>query len=178
MWNRYSSDFQRVYSFCDGKGNNEDEYYTFLTNLSAEYSRPLSIAIFAGWIAEFAAGVAVILLYVAVGSLSLSILVSARKTLQASRIKLQQLQRSVLSDRDLQAATAGARCARATARVCAPSYVACSFGRSAGHCIHYKRQDAAARRLLLSRPPLLHLSCSIFGFDDICKFKCRWGQFA
>ena len=117
MSNRFSSDFQGVFSFCDGKGNNEDEYITFLQSLFAEYNRPLSIAIFAGWIAEFAAGVAVILLYVAVGSLSLSILVSARKTLQASRIKLQQLQNSVLSDRDAQAATAGARRARATAHV-------------------------------------------------------------
>ncbi len=178
MSNRYSGDLQRVYSFCDGKGNKQAEYDTFNKNLYAEYGRSLSIAIFAGWIAEFAAGVAVILLYVAVGSLSLSILVSARKTLQASRIKLQQLQSSVLTTSDKQAATAGARRARAAAHVCAPSYVACSFDRSAGHCIHDKRQDAAARRLLLSRPPLLHLSSRIFGFDDICKFKCRWRQFA
>jgi hypothetical protein len=107
--NRYSSVFERVYVLCDGKGNNKAEYDKLQEDYSSKYNRQFSIAIYAGWIAEFSAGVAVILLYIAVGSLSLSILVTARKKLQASSAKLQQLRRNLVSDRDSQAATAGDR---------------------------------------------------------------------
>lgn len=99
--------YQRVYGFCDGKGNNEAEVGKLTEDFSSKYNRQFESAIYAGWIAEFAAGVAVILLYIAVGSLSLSILATARKKLQASSAKLQQLRRNLVSDRDSQAATAG-----------------------------------------------------------------------
>jgi hypothetical protein len=96
-----------VYGFCDGKGNNEAEYEKLQEDFSSKYNRQFLIAVYAGWIAEFAAGVAVILLYVAVGSLSLSILATARQKLSASSAKLQQLRRNLVTDRDSQAATAG-----------------------------------------------------------------------
>jgi hypothetical protein len=104
-----ASDYNDALSFCDGKGNNEDAFKQFDGEIAIKYDGIILKSIFAGWVTEAAAATAIILLYVAVGSLSLSIIVSARKKLEASRSKLQQLRRNLNNDRDVQAATAGAR---------------------------------------------------------------------
>jgi hypothetical protein len=72
---------------------------------------PLMKPIFAGFVSEFGAAIVVILLYVAIGCLGVSIVGTARKTIECSRVKLQQLQSSLMfigNQNDAKAASAGA----------------------------------------------------------------------
>ena len=69
---------------------------------------PLTNAIYAGHLSEFCAACVVIVLYVAVGLMGYSIVSSARKKIEASLAKLRQVQASIGSQHEAQAAVAGA----------------------------------------------------------------------
>ena len=80
---------------------------------------PLTRAIYAGHLSEFCAACVVIVLYVAVGLMGYSIVSSARKKIEASLAKLRQVQASIGSQHEAQAAVAGAARNAKQLRLCA-----------------------------------------------------------
>jgi hypothetical protein len=131
---------------------------------TAAFNDKLNMARFAGHTCELAAAVVVILLYAAVGCMGFSIVSSARKKIDASRAKLQQLQTTIGSQHEAKAAAAGtatkialARVSRASARVarvCACVVTpCCSVERAARRHGECQREDAAAGCVLLHRRP-------------------------
>jgi hypothetical protein len=103
---KISSTWEIAYSFCDGKRYNETEIL-FQQGYDQLLVSSLYDSIFAAWISEFCAAVVVILLYLVVGSISLSIVVGARRKLEASQVKLEQLRRTLSTQGDVKATTAG-----------------------------------------------------------------------
>jgi hypothetical protein len=118
------SDLERAYRSCDSTGEYSQESRDIHEATSAQHVPPFTKSIFAGFLCELAAAVVVILLYAAVGCMGFSIVSSARKKIDASRAKLQQLQTTIGSQHEAKAAAAGtatkialARVSRASARV-------------------------------------------------------------
>ena len=103
--------YQSAFDACNLDGTqSEASVRNFIS--AAELTRaPLMKPIFAGFVSEFGAAIVVILLYVAIGCLGVSIVGTARKTIECSRVKLQQLQSSLIfigNQNDAKAASAGA----------------------------------------------------------------------
>ena len=118
---------------------------------------------FSGFLTEFAAAIVVILLYVAGGCLGVSIVGTARRTIESSRVKLRQLQVTIGNQHDAKAASAGA--ARPCFCLIPESFYfvvtfCCSVERAAGCHDHCERQDAAACCILLH--------CCVFVWDSSC----------
>jgi hypothetical protein len=118
------SDFERAYRSCDSTGEYSQKSIEIQNAISAQHVPPFNKSIFTGFLCELAAAVVVILLYAAVGCMGFSIVSSARKKIDASRAKLQQLQTTIGSQHEAKAAAAGtatkialARVSRASARV-------------------------------------------------------------
>jgi hypothetical protein len=116
---------------------------------------------FSGFLTEFAAAIVVILLYVAGGCLGVSIVGTARRTIESSRVKLRQLQVTIGNQHDAKAASAGA--ARPCFCLIPESFYfvvtfCCSVERAAGCHDHCERQDAAACCILLH--------CCVFVWDS------------
>ena len=102
------SDYQRAYDACDSDGNVTQASTDIYAATLALNDPPLMKSIFAGHLCEFCAAISVILLYVAVGYIGFAIVSAARKKIDASRAKLQQLQTTIGSQHEAKAAAAGA----------------------------------------------------------------------
>jgi hypothetical protein len=106
---KMASDYQRAYRACDSDGNHTEASELIYAATLTQNDPPLMKSIFAGHLCEFSAAVLVILLYMTVGFMGFSIVSSARKKIDASRAKLQQLQATIGSHHEAKAADAGAR---------------------------------------------------------------------
>jgi hypothetical protein len=122
---------------------------------------------FTGFLTEFAAAIVVILLYVAGGCLGVSIVGTARRTIESSRVKLRQLQVTIGNQHDAKAASAGAAARPCFCLIPESFYFVvtfcCSVERTARCHDHRERQDAAAGCILLH--------CCVFVWDSsrICR---------
>lgn len=159
---RIASLYQSAYDECNPDGTLSEASRSLIESADSE-NRSLISPIFAGFLTEFAAAIVVILLYVAGGCLGVSIVGTARRTIESSRVKLRQLQVTIGNQHDAKAASAGA--ARPCFCLIPESFYfvvtfCCSVERAAGCHDHCERQDAAACCILLH--------CCVFVWDSSC----------
>ena len=102
---RIGSSYQSAYNECNPDGT-KSKASEQLQESVKDVLHSLLNSIFVGYLCEFVAAIVVILLYVVAGCLGVSILSSARKTIERSLVKLRQLQ--FINAHEAKAASAGA----------------------------------------------------------------------
>jgi hypothetical protein len=104
---RFSAGFEDAARACDPSGRFTPLSIQLSDDVQNMNQDPLLRSIFAGHISEFIAATMVILLYVATCSLGVSIIAKARRTIEASLAKLEQVQRKITSHLEAKAVSAG-----------------------------------------------------------------------
>ncbi len=103
-----SKGYEQASAACRSDGSFTDlsvqiSTYTYNYNLA-----PLMRAIFAGHVSEFTAAIVIIVLYATFCALGVSIILKARRKIQASMVKLEEVQGTISSHLEAKALTAGA----------------------------------------------------------------------